>query len=237
MTLDCEAIPSELLSGAHSIEKIILTEKVTSIADHAFDNLINLTSINIPNRITSIGKGTFSYCKSLTTIDLHEGITSIGDDAFYECSSLTEITIPNSVTYIGESAFWGCTNLTSLNIPQSVTSLGLHVIDICFAMTDLYVYHTTPLAIEDETLFLPLPSEQKLTIHVPTGCKEAYMAAPYWKDFSKIVDDITSTGIASITTDDEDDQIFDIKGNRIDNLQHGLNIIKKKNGQVVKILK
>ena len=53
----------------------------------------------------------------------------------------------------------------------------------------------------------------------------------------KIVDDITSTGIASITTDDEDDQIFDIKGNRIDNLQHGLNIIKKKNGQVVKILK
>ena len=42
-----------------------------------------------------------------------------------------------------------------------------NVIDICFAMTDLYVYHTTPLAIEDETLFLPLPSEQKLTIHVP----------------------------------------------------------------------
>ena len=72
---------------------------------------------------------------------------------------------------------------------------------------------------------------------MPTGCKEAYMTAPYWKDFSKIVDDITSTGIASITTDDEDDQIFDIKGNRIDNLQHGLNIIKKKNGQVVKIFK
>ena len=160
---------------------------------------------------------------------------SIGASAFSDCTHLISVSLPNRVISIEDSAFDGCLNLTSLDIPQSVTSLGLNFIDRCFNMTDLYVYHTTPLAISEETLFLPL--QQQATLHVPTGCKEAYMTAPYWKDFSKIVDDITSTGIASITTDDEDDQIFDIKGNRIDNLQHGLNIIKKKNGQIVKILK
>ncbi len=129
--------------------------------------------------------------------------------------------------------YYGCTNLTALDIPESVESLGIQVIEYCPAMKDLYVHHTKPLVIDEYTF--NEKTQQQLTLHVPSGCKDVYKSAPYWKEFSKIIDDITSV-ISPISTETKNAVVFDIKGNRIDDLHHGINIIRHSNGMVKKII-
>ena len=68
------------------------------IADYAFNNCADLTSVNFPNSITNIGK----Y-------------------AFDGCTGLSYTTIPNSVTEIGEYGFSSCNNIMLLaTIPPTI---------------------------------------------------------------------------------------------------------------------
>jgi hypothetical protein len=84
----------------------------------------NTVISNIRADTIGIADGAFSDRTNLTSITLPEGITSIGNSAFYGCTGLPSITLPNSVTSIGDRAFSGCTGLTFITIPPSVTSIG-----------------------------------------------------------------------------------------------------------------
>lgn len=119
----------------------------------------------------SIGDGAFLQCKALTSVIVPNSVTSIGDYAFNECKALTSVTITSSVTSIGKGAFYSI-----LGIPVSVTN-----------------FSKTPQKI-DETVFGGYG-----TLHVLPGCKAAYEAADFWKNFT-IVEDAVTTGIADIET-------------------------------------
>ncbi|MBR3952231.1 MAG: leucine-rich repeat protein [Oscillospiraceae bacterium] len=70
-----------------SIKNLVLEEGVTSIADYAFSDCVNMTG----------------------TVELPEGVSEIGKGAFKNCSSLEEkITFPESLEAIGGEAFSGC---------------------------------------------------------------------------------------------------------------------------------
>lgn len=119
--------------------------KVTAIANSAFQNCSNLTTVTIPNSVTSIGGWSFAKSgvksitipnsvthigcyafseSSLNNITLSDNLTEIKNGTFCACS-LNSITIPNKVTCIGDSAFFMCRNLKSIAIPNSVTRIGL----------------------------------------------------------------------------------------------------------------
>lgn len=121
-----------------------------------------VTEVNIPSTITEILQGAFNHC-NLTSIDIPLGVTTIGNDAFNHSKSLTNVTIPASVTTIGMGAFNDCDAITS------VTNLA-----------------TVPQTIDTWTF------KTYGTLHVLPGCKAAYEAANYWKNFT-IVEDATST--------------------------------------------
>lgn len=109
--------------GHKTLKNVIIGNRVTSIADYAFQDCSGLTSINIPGSVTSIGNYAFSGCSGLTSIKNMDGVSSIADYAFQDCSGLTSINIPGSVTSIGNYAFSGCSNLTSIAFEDGESEL------------------------------------------------------------------------------------------------------------------
>jgi hypothetical protein len=141
--------------------------------------------------MTSIGECAFSGCSGPTLIEIPNSVTSIGNRAFEECSNLTAVSIPNSVTSIGNGAFFDCPNLTSITIPNSVTSIGEAAFLNCSSLTSVTVDINTPLAITSNTF----SNRANATLYVPAGCKSAYEAADYWKEFKEIVEIVENVTI------------------------------------------
>lgn len=83
----------------------------------ANDKEISSCEINAETRI--IADSAFRDCKNLTTVTIPSGITQIGDEAFYECRALKSVHIPKSVTHIGRSAF-ACLALENITFDGTI---------------------------------------------------------------------------------------------------------------------
>lgn len=116
--------------GAVNIPSIVdyngKTYSVTLIANQAFRDCLNTTSVTIPESVTSIGEEAFYNC-SMTSIHFSEGVTNIGSSAFSHCTNLTSVIIPKSVKSIEGYAFYYCKNLISITILGSISSFGKEV--------------------------------------------------------------------------------------------------------------
>ena len=186
------SIDNETFSSCYALTSVTIPNSVTSIGERAFYDCYGLTSVTIPNSVTSIGNHAFWHCSGLTSVTIPNSVTSIGEGAFEECDGLTSVTIPNSVTSIGSYAFDRCDYLTSVIIPSSVTSIGNGAFNNCDRLTSVTVEWNNPISIPSST-FLHLTGETLVnktpaTLYVPKGCKAAYEAADYWKDFKEIVE-------------------------------------------------
>ena len=163
-----ETATNTLVSGC---KKTIIPNNVRSIGINAFSGHSGLTSITIPNSVTSIGKSAFSGCSSLISVTMPKNLMSIDQYAFNDCSSLTSVTIPNIVTSIGDWAFSGCSRLTNVIVKIK-----------------------TPVEIDRHTF----SGSWWATLYVPSGCKAAYEAANYWKEFKEIVEAVEVTDISKM---------------------------------------
>ena len=213
-------------SQRSNIKKVVINNGVTNIGSGAFYKCYNLTSISIPNSVKSIGVFAFGGCTDLTSVTIPNSVTSIGKKAFYSsgltsvaipnsvtnidkaafanCLKLTSVTIPNSVTAVKDSTFYNCTKLTSVTIPNSVTSIGNSVFEECKALTSVTNLAKTPQKIGDKTF------TKYGTLHVLPGCKAAYKAADYWKNFT-IIEDANGSGTTEVADVDADNGMKDGK--------------------------
>ncbi|MDR1115845.1 MAG: leucine-rich repeat protein [Tannerella sp.] len=188
---------------------------VTGIGASAF-GYCSLTSVTIPGSVTAIGYMAFSDCSSLTSISVDAGNSFYFSDGgvlfnhdktvLVQCPAgkTGDYTISGSVTGIGNFAFSSC-GLTSVTIPGSVTNLGGGAFGNCSSLTDVTVEWAIPpsmSAILDEhgspvayDMFYSVPLASA-TLHVPTGTKALYEAAPGWQDFGIIVE---SGAVVSVT--------------------------------------
>lgn len=220
--------------GDFLLASVNIPSNVTAISAHTFETCFSLTSITIPNTITSIGRNAFSG-SGLTSVFIPNSVTTIGIYPFVDCTNLTEIIvengnpnydsregcnaiietatntlisgcqttiIPNTVTAIGNSAFSGHTGLTSIVIPSSVTSIGNDAFYGCSNLTSVLTYSTTPLPISENCF----TNRANATLYVPMGCKAAYEAADYWKEFKEIIEirgDVNDDGVINLTDKEE----------------------------------
>ena len=83
----------------------------------------------IPNTVTNIADSAFSECVNLTSVMIPGSVTTITEDAFWGCRSLTNVTIPASVSSIGTSPFADCPALAAITVdtnnPAYVSSDGV----------------------------------------------------------------------------------------------------------------
>ena len=158
---------------------------MTSIGTNAFQNCTSLASITFPEGVVSIGDNAFKRCTGLESITFPSSLKSLGMTAFSGCSSLKSVTFPDGMETIGNGAFSLCSSLTEVSIPSSVTSIGMSAFGGgCTNLTTVKVDIKTPLPIAQYTFY----NRKKATLYVPKGCKAAYQAADYWKEFKEIVE-------------------------------------------------
>ncbi len=122
-----------------NLKTINLPDELYTIEAAAFDGCTSLTSIVIPSQITNIDNYCFSGCTSLSSVKFCGEVTKIGKWAFQNCTSLTNIDIPSTVTSIDEEAFGGCTGLTSISIPEKVKSIEKNTFKNCTELTNISI--------------------------------------------------------------------------------------------------
>ncbi len=197
------SIGQSALYRCESLTSIELPGGLTSIGDHAFWGCKSVTAINIPQGVTKIEQAVFSSCNALASVKLPETLTSIGDNAFSWCG-FTSITIPESVTSIGESAFQGCkfsainlpstlkvikgstfnycSNLESITIPATVEYIYQEAFANCRNLQSVKSLAATPPFLYDNSF-----SNYELSLSVPEGARDAYLAASPWNKFKEIL--------------------------------------------------
>jgi len=97
---------------------------IEEIANSAFENCINLTSVEFDgeNAKFALGAYAFANCSQLTAISLPSSTTRIGSYAF-DHSALASFTLPAATTEIGYRAF-SYTDLTTFKVTANVIHIG-----------------------------------------------------------------------------------------------------------------
>lgn len=108
------------------------------IAEQAFLNNTNLTSIVIPDSVIAISDQAFDGCTNLTNIELGNP-AFYGDAVFQNCTSLTNIVIPKGTLSIGHSVFANCTNLKTISLPDGLIGLGSRVFANCTSLSNVII--------------------------------------------------------------------------------------------------
>lgn len=99
-----ETATNTLIAGC---AKTIIPNDIQTIGEHAFDDCIDLISIDIPHSVKNINEFAFYKCRNLSSVTLHNGISNIRARAF-ENTNLKSIYIPESIQEIQCYLFEGC---------------------------------------------------------------------------------------------------------------------------------
>lgn len=79
------------ITGISTLSGNALNSDTVGIADGAFRDFDQLTTVHLPENIEVIGTGAFEECVKLAYVSLPKKLTFIGDHAFYNCEKLENI--------------------------------------------------------------------------------------------------------------------------------------------------
>ena len=205
----------------------------------------SLTSLNLSNFNAENVKEMslmFANCYNLTSLDLSnfktENVQNMSQ-MFSGCQNLTSLNLSNFNTkYVKDMSemFRGCSSLTSLNLSNFNTE---NVKDMwgmfyeCNSLQTIYCNNTWTCW-KSGGMFYGCTSLQGA---VPYDASKTgvSMANPETGYFTKK----ESTGVTTVTTDGDANiqAIYSTDGKRLNELQHGLNIVRMSNGTTQKILR
>lgn len=154
---DTEEIEANAFENNKALERILLPDKLTYIADKAFMGCTALKEVRLSDGLRGIGSEAFKDCSALEKVHLAEGLTLIKSRAFESCTRLSEISLPASVENIWGHAFAyckslkrvklssgmkeisgdlfrGCTALETVDIPEGVEEIGIDAFKDCASL-------------------------------------------------------------------------------------------------------
>ena len=143
---------------------------VTSMADDAFADCNQLTSIVLPQTLRNLGKNAFLRCTNLTSCIIPDStITEIPFEAFWG-AGLIEFRVPEGVTYIEQRSFEQMPNLQRVHLANSVQSVSPWAFYILDALQD---------PIYNDSLFVLMPMNYQGAYTIPAGIQVIYKSAFY----------------------------------------------------------
>ena len=143
------------------LSEIVLGNDLEEIPDSCFLTQSYLKDFEIPSNINRIGKRAFKACSHLQHVVIPEKVKTIEVATFHNCTRMSYIELPSGLTQIKDSAFYYCSSLDTIVAHSKVPpSLGSNVFYNC----------------------------RRSVLYVPYGCKAAYQAANYWKQFKAIIE-------------------------------------------------
>lgn len=160
------------------LRKLVFPDALETIGGYAFNECACLEEVHFGRGLKTLGNESFSNCLSLRAAVLPDGLKSVGHYAFAGCRSLQEAILPPSVIALGRYAFYGCPRLARVVLPASLHRFQEGTFQGCTTLQAVQVPYRRPLEVISNTF-----DAARVTIHVPSGCREAYEKAPVWKDF------------------------------------------------------
>jgi hypothetical protein len=118
------------------VRRARIHKSVKIVRARAFQNRINLVSVEFHDGIEIIEEDAFNECISLSGSIKMLGIRIIKGGAFYNCCELTGVEFGDKLEKIEEEAFSYCRSLRSITMP-SVRTIGRWAFYSCCQLTDL----------------------------------------------------------------------------------------------------
>ena len=109
---------------------------VLEIANSAFENNNNITSVYCGNRVTKIGKFAFRRCTRLKKVIIPDSVTSLCEESF-AWSGVTNLTMSDRITTMERAVFTMCPSLKSVKLPYSLTSISNQTFAGCSVLADV----------------------------------------------------------------------------------------------------
>ncbi len=179
-TLDTTSMTAQIAvqSKTTAIGDIVINDTVTyegvnyavaSMADDAFADCNQLTSIVLPHTLRNLGKNAFLRCTNLTSCIIPDStITEIPFEAFWK-AGLFEFRVPEGVTYIEQRSFEQMPNLQRVQLANSVKSVSSWAFYILDALQE---------PIYNDSMFVLMPMKYKGAYTIPLGiqaiCNRAF---------------------------------------------------------------
>lgn len=105
-----------------SINKVIISDGVTSVGSNAFFGCAKLTNVEGLDYVESIGENAFSQCINIKELSL-ENINTIKSYAFEGCKRLNSVILGDQLEELNISCFNDCTALLEIELPQSLIDI------------------------------------------------------------------------------------------------------------------
>lgn len=135
------------------------------------------------------------YYALKSDVDKTVEVTFKGNNAYEYANEYSgEVVIPSTIVYNGETytvvsigryAFQECDQLTSVTIPSTVEIIESWAFAYNYGLKALIMESAVPPAIYQASFY---DIDRSLPIYVPSGSVDAYKNAPYWNEFTTIVE-------------------------------------------------
>lgn len=165
--------PAPWLEYSESITRVVIGDGVTSVGACAFQECMNLQTVQLGSNVATIGEYAFHMCTSLESINLPEGLVSIGLEAFGWCDMLQSLSFPESLQSLGYAAIHHCSMLESIYIPRTLTDIGRDNFAYCGGLTSIRVSSENPYYSSDDSGVLFDKNKTELIL-APDGIAGSY---------------------------------------------------------------
>ncbi len=181
--------------GYSNIGAIDFGSRTHTIGERAFISCLKLDSVIVPPSVSYVGPGAFCYNYNgrIKKVLLPEGIDTIRFETFHGCVKLREVNIPSTVVHIDTMAFTECCKIKYWTLPSGLTTIGAYAFADCSGTETITSLAVVPPAVEYDAF--GRINQDRVTLTVPCGSKEAYLDDINWSIFGTIVEDCDGMGV------------------------------------------